>query len=215
MERPLIWVAPLLGVSLSLFLGLFFTLVIQYSKRIKSFYLLGLNTGFSIFVVLALYFCFVSWQTNRRYGYNPFNQSILLEFTDDSVRRQFVSTGFERLQSQWIYPRDLLLRSYYFRNKDTLIDKHADTVHTVYYTYNFAGNPTLRFSKISICRDRPTMLEFNLFTDTSKEYGLLKEEMKIDEAESRENMLRVIDQMPDDSLGKMLKKFTKKMNWNK
>ena len=207
LKDPRIWIFPILATSLSLFLGWFFVMVIQYSKKIRSFYLAGLNVGFSIYFILCVYFYNNSSQFNRRYGFNPESQ-MLLNVDEDVYEsgKSCVGIGFQLLQSKFWYPRSLELRSYYFQERDTSINQRPDTIRTIYYTYRLEMDPRKWYSKVSVLGDRATMLVFNRECKGSPEYAEMKKAMMKDRKEEMENLKRFIRELPDDSTSAILKK---------
>ncbi|MBN8853363.1 MAG: hypothetical protein BGO55_18060 [Sphingobacteriales bacterium 50-39] len=207
LKDPRIWIFPILATALSLFLGWFFHMVIQYSKKIRSFYLTGLNVGFSIYFMLCVYFYNSAWQFNQRYGFSPASQLLLKDIEDiDESGRSFVGTGFQLLQSEFRYPRRLRLRSYYFQERDTLIDRRPDTIRIIYYTYLVGMNPRKWYSKVSVLQDKATMLVFNSECETSSEYAEIKKAMAKDRKESMEKLKELIRELPQDSTSAILKK---------
>jgi hypothetical protein len=198
------WLFPLIATLLALFLGWFFTMVIQHSKKIRSFYLLGLNTGFAIYFVLFCYFMFQFMKFNRRYGYNPGNQEMMRGY--DDFRHPAVSAGFELLQSKFLYPRNLRLKAFFVQFRDTVIAGRADSITTVYFTYRLDGEDQKRFSGISVAAGKPVMLEFNIRTDTSAEYVRIRYAMEKDRQKNLDWLKAEIKGLPDDSISRVLKK---------
>ena len=166
---------PSFAILFGLFLGLFFYLVIQHSKRIKSFFALGLNISLCLFIIGIFLSLINSWNYNKRHGYNAQNHNMLSGL--EEWHRPFAGTGFQLLQSNFIFPRHLKVERYFFQIKDTVVHHSKDTVYTLYFTYHFDGKPSVKlFSKVSVYKDIPAMLIFNALTDTSTDYasGLLQ-----------------------------------------
>jgi len=176
------------GVILAgLLLGLFSYLFIQYSKRIKSFFLFGLNMGFLLFILLLVFLWIQNWRAHRRYGYGSPGWSILKDADERGFR--YVATGFECLQSKVTSPRNLHLKSYVTRKRDTLIGNAKCTIHDIFYTYSFKGDKTRYFSKVSVLNDKPVLSILNALTDTSREYNPMKYERSA-ELKAAEDSLR-------------------------
>jgi hypothetical protein len=201
---PLI-IYPTVAILLGLFLGLFFFLVIQHSKRIKSFYAIGLNISAGLFMIGICLSLLHSRNYNKRHGYNLQNHNMLSDL--EEWHREFAATGFELLQSNFIYPRDLKLEKYFFQIKDTVIHNSKDTVRTLYFKYHFDNKPAVKFfSKISVYKNTPSMLIFNALTDTSSNYASALLQLKKDDAETIKEIKQINKLLPD-SLQKILNKY--------
>ncbi len=169
------YLLPVFVILIGLILGLFSYLFIQYSKRIKSFYLFGLNVSFILFALFLCFFRFQTWRENKRYGYNYESKSMLK--TTDAEGSRYIATGFDLLQSNIASPRNLELKSYLTRSRDTLTENGRDTLHIIYFAYYFRGDKTKYFSKVSVLDNKPEISIFNGIADTIAEYDALSNQM--------------------------------------
>jgi hypothetical protein len=166
------YLAPAAVLFVGLVLGWFGFMTIQYSKRVRSFYLLGLNLSFTFFLIVLGFFQIQARLNDRRYGYDPSGRD-MLERADEDGRR-YVVNGFENLQHSFPDPRQVHLLGYRSTYRDTTVYSKNDSIITVYYTY-FLGKDSAAtlFSKMELWKERSTIIAFNQFPTSDTVYQRL------------------------------------------
>ncbi len=165
---------PVAVLIAGLLIGWFGAMIIQYSKRVKSFYLFGLNLSFAIFLIVLGYFQIQAIREDRRYGYDR-SARTMLEFADENGY-QYVADGFEKLQGQFKEPKLLHLIEYRTNFRDTTVSQENDSIKTVYYTYFLGKNySSKRFGKVEIWKTRVTLLSIDQLPNSDTCYQRLNE----------------------------------------
>ncbi len=159
---------PAALLLLGLLVGWLGHMIVQHSKWIRSFYLFGLNLGFTVLLAILAVVHFQAWQEDRRYGYDILGSAMLRRADEDGSR--YVATGFEKLQRSFADPRQVHLLGYRstFRIPNPQFVK--DSIITIYYNYYF-GNDSIavRFSRLELRGKHFEIMAFNQLpaTDTT------------------------------------------------
>ena len=169
------YLVPAAVLLVGLVLGWFGFMIIQYSKWVRSFYLLGLNLSFTLFLTALGYFQIQDTMKVRRYGYDPSTQ-FMLKRADENGRR-YVADGFEKLQRSFPDPRQVHLLRDLATYRDTTIGSEKNTVPTLYYTY-FLGKDSgfIHFSKVEIKEEHAEIISFNQLPASDTTYLRLDKE---------------------------------------
>ncbi len=169
------YLAPAAVLPVGLVLGWFGFMIIQYSKWIRSFYLLGLNISFILFLITLGFFQIQATLKDRRYGYD-LSSRYMLELADENGRRYIVN-GFEKLQRSFPDPRQVHLLGYLATHRDTTIGSGKDTIRTLYYTY-FLGKDSvaIHFSKVEMKEEHAKIISFNQLPASDTAYLRLDKE---------------------------------------
>jgi len=203
-QYPVIVMAPLAFILLGILLALFFKLTLTTLVPVKSFYMLGYNAGFIVFLALACLYINNTNNYNKRHGYDSITQT-MLDLADDSTS-QYVVTGFAALQKQIDHPRSLRLRWFYTRDIDTLVPHHAEVLRRIYFIYCYEQHPATKlFARVAVFHEWARAEIWDKDTQHNAEYAQVKKDADADKL-ARLKMMR--EALPDSMKG-LLDKYVK------
>jgi hypothetical protein len=156
-KEAFFYLLPLTILLIGLVIGWFGTMIIQYSKWIRSFYIFGLNLSFILFLALLGYIHIQNWLKDRRYGYDSTGRDMLQD--NDKAGKRYVANGFEKLQGTFSDPHQVHLIEVFATHRDTTIRSEKDTIRTVYYLYFLRkDSATIYFAKVELNKEDATVI---------------------------------------------------------
>lgn len=181
------YVVPFVIVLAGLILGWFGTMIIQYSRWIRSFYLAGLNASLILLAVVLLSFHISAWW---QYWYAYAHPSSRYSFYNYwNLKSESVAAGFDKFYRTLPHPH-LVRYLGCVQNSRAIPDQlGSDTCYTVYYCYHLYPDPhTIFFAKVDIRDNQFSVLATNRpATSDSTCSRLMREE--IDETNQSINTL--------------------------
>ena len=153
------YVVPFALVAAGLILGWLSAMIIQHSKWIKSFYLLGLNTTGIALVILVLYRDVQPWFEGWYKATHPSGKYAFSDF--EGLRGSDIARGFDKFYESMPGNPRIDFLGYLFTNQ-AVPGKANDTTWTLYYCYRFyPDSSTARISKVELHKGRVRVLAYN------------------------------------------------------
>jgi hypothetical protein len=172
------------------------------------------NAAFIIVFCLAL-FCVIALSHRviqeedhkKRFANIESNHDVMKYFVNDN--EDYIRIGFNRLESEFKNPNDFNLDAFSVRKVDTIINGIQDTVYNIYFDYFLGSDKTTKyFSKVSVLDRIPSLSLYNLNTESSEEYSVIKSEKAESEKEAAKSIKEAFRQMPDSTKQMIKKAFT-------
>jgi len=174
------YVAPFAVVAAGLILGWLYTMIIQHSKRIRSFYLLGLNTAGIALIILVSYMDMQPWLEGWYRATHPSGHHTFHDF--DGLRGHDIARGFDKFYQSMPDNRRINLLGYLFTNR-AVPGLANDTTWILYYCYHlYPDSSTARISKVELHEGRVRVLANNQLALADSTYCRLAREYNEDKA---------------------------------
>lgn len=183
------YIFPFAFVGAGLILGWLGVMIIQHSKWIRSFYLLGLNASAIVLAVLILWMHAQVW---ARAWYAVTHPSARYTFYNHwGITGHTIARGFDRLCAAFPKPRQVHYLGCEITGRPVETSA-SDSIWTVYYCYRlYPDSTTMRFSRVEITRGAVQLMASNQLPAADSTFRRLIKEDLADKKEKIRTMIEI------------------------